>query len=108
MHRQQPRKPSVRLDNFLVELGLAPSRARARDLIKRGLVMVAGKVEQRPAAVVAAGVAITVAGEEATHVSRGASKLAAALDHFRFPVAGVVALDLGASTGGFTQVLLLR
>jgi 23S rRNA (cytidine1920-2'-O)/16S rRNA (cytidine1409-2'-O)-methyltransferase len=107
LKQEDPRKGASRLDLVLVERGLAPSRARARDLIKRGLVAVAGKVEVRTAAAVTAGVAVAVAGGS-HHVSRGAVKLAAALDHFGFPVAAVVALDIGASTGGFTQVLLER
>jgi 23S rRNA (cytidine1920-2'-O)/16S rRNA (cytidine1409-2'-O)-methyltransferase len=92
----------------MVELGLAPSRARAQDLIRRGLVDVAGVVEQRPGAGVAACAAIHLSQAAGDHVSRGALKLIAALDYFRFPVAGVVALDVGASTGGFTEVLLAR
>ena len=92
----------------MVELGLAPSRARAQDLIRRGLVDVAGVVERRPSAGVGANAAIRLSAAAGDHVSRGAVKLIAALDHFRFPVAGVVALDVGASTGGFTQVLLVR
>ncbi len=92
----------------MVELGLARSRAQARDLILRGVVEVAGQVATKPGAGVAPGAAITVAGADVQHVSRGALKLIAALDHFRFPVAGIVALDIGASTGGFTEVLLAR
>ena len=68
----------------------------------------AGVVETRPSAGVAADAAIRLSDAAADHVSRGAVKLIAALDHFRFPVAGVVALDVGASTGGFTEVLLAR
>ncbi len=98
----------ARLDIRLVECGLAPSRARAQDLIRRGLVEVAGTVETRPGAGVAAAAEIRLAGAAGGHVSRGASKLIAALEHFRFPVAGVIALDVGASTGGFTEVLLAR
>jgi 23S rRNA (cytidine1920-2'-O)/16S rRNA (cytidine1409-2'-O)-methyltransferase len=97
----------IRLDMLLVKRGLVASRARARDVIKRGLVAVAGKIETRAAAGVAEGAPITVSGAQ-HYVSRGAVKLAAALDHFGFAVAGVVALDVGASTGGFTQVLLER
>jgi 23S rRNA (cytidine1920-2'-O)/16S rRNA (cytidine1409-2'-O)-methyltransferase len=92
----------------LVELGLAPSRARAQDLIRRGLVDISGVVEQRPSAGVAADAAIRLSQAAGDHVSRGALKLIAALDRFRFAAAGVVALDVGASTGGFTQVLLDR
>ena len=98
----------ARLDIRLVERGLVRSRARAQDLIRRGLVEIAGVVETRPGARVAADAAISLSGAAEAHVSRGASKLIAALDHFRFPVAGVVALDIGASTGGFTEVLLDR
>jgi 23S rRNA (cytidine1920-2'-O)/16S rRNA (cytidine1409-2'-O)-methyltransferase len=97
-----------RLDKTLVERGLVASRARAQDLIRRGLVSVAGAAETRPGAEVAASVPILVADDAAGQVSRGGVKLAAALDHFAFPVEGAVALDVGASTGGFTQVLLAR
>jgi 23S rRNA (cytidine1920-2'-O)/16S rRNA (cytidine1409-2'-O)-methyltransferase len=97
----------ARLDLAIVARGLAASRAQARDLIRRGLVTLAGKVERRPAASVRAGDAIHVSGAR-SHVSRGAAKLAAALDHFGFTTGGIVALDVGASTGGFTQVLAER
>jgi 23S rRNA (cytidine1920-2'-O)/16S rRNA (cytidine1409-2'-O)-methyltransferase len=97
-----------RLDVVMVERGLAPSRARACSLIRQGLVEVAGAPRTRPASRVAPGAAIGVRAEAPRYVSRGALKLAAALDHFHLPVAGVVALDVGASTGGFTEVLLAR
>jgi 23S rRNA (cytidine1920-2'-O)/16S rRNA (cytidine1409-2'-O)-methyltransferase len=108
MQREPDRKRSARLDVRMVELGLAPTRARAQDLIRRGLVDIAGVVEQRPGAGVAACAAIRLSQAAGDHVSRGALKLIAALDHFHFPVADVVALDVGASTGGFTQTLLAR
>jgi 23S rRNA (cytidine1920-2'-O)/16S rRNA (cytidine1409-2'-O)-methyltransferase len=108
MQREQEHKRRARLDARLVELGLAPSRARAQDFIRRGLVEIAGVVERRPSAGVAADAAIRLSQAAGDHVSRGALKLMAALDRFDFPVTGVVALDLGASTGGFTQVLLAR
>jgi 23S rRNA (cytidine1920-2'-O)/16S rRNA (cytidine1409-2'-O)-methyltransferase len=98
----------VRLDTLLTLRGLAPTRSRARDLVKRGLVLVDGRVETRPGVDLAAGVAIAVAEDWSGYVSRGALKLAAALDHFGFDCRGRVALDVGASTGGFTQVLLRR
>jgi len=98
----------ARLDICLVDRGLAPSRSRARDLVRRGLVEVAGTVERRPGASVPAGVEIRVVGNAAARVSRGAEKLEAALEHFAFPVADLVVLDVGASTGGFTEVLLAR
>jgi len=108
MQRQQQQKRRTRLDHLLVELGLVPSRARAQDFIRRGLVDVAGVTERRPGANVAANAQIRLSQAAGGYVSRGAVKLAAALEHFRFPVAGVVALDVGASTGGFTQALLDR
>jgi 23S rRNA (cytidine1920-2'-O)/16S rRNA (cytidine1409-2'-O)-methyltransferase len=106
MQRQQQQKRRTRLDHLLVELGLVPSRARAQDCIRRGLVAVAGVTERRPGANVAANAPVRLSQAAGGYVSRGAVKLAAALERFRFPVAGVVALDVGASTGGFTQALL--
>jgi 23S rRNA (cytidine1920-2'-O)/16S rRNA (cytidine1409-2'-O)-methyltransferase len=108
MHRQDERKRQARLDIRMVELGFAPSRARAQDLIRRGLVTIAGVVERKPGAGVAGDAAVGVTGTDADRVSRGGLKLIAALDHFGFPVPGVIALDIGASTGGFTEVLLAR
>src|SRR5437870_4975632 len=108
MHCDRKSKRSARLDMSLVERGLVRSRARAQDLIRRGLVAIAGMIETRPGARVAADAAISLSGTAGAHVSRGASKLIAALDHFRLPVTGIVALDIGASTGGFTEVLLGR
>ncbi len=96
----------VRLDQALVERGLAPTRARARDAILRGAVTVDGETERKPARAVAADVAIAIDDPADGYVSRAALKLIAALDAFHFDPAGVTALDLGASTGGFTQVLL--
>jgi 23S rRNA (cytidine1920-2'-O)/16S rRNA (cytidine1409-2'-O)-methyltransferase len=98
----------MRLDVAMVERGLAPSRARARDLVRRGLVEVAGLLQSRPAAEVRADQMIRIRTNEAGYVSRAAVKLAAALDHFGFAAAERVTLDVGASTGGFTQVLLER
>jgi len=92
----------------MVERGLAPSRARAQSLIRNGLVKVDGGLETRPARRIALGVEISLDADAPRYVSRGALKLAAALDHFRLPIFGVVALDIGASTGGFTEVLLAR
>ena len=97
-----------RLDEALVLRGLAPSRAKARDAIKRGVVSVDGSAEAKPAQMVGAGQSITIDDPAAGYVSRAALKLIAALDGFSFVVDGVTALDLGASTGGFTQVLLER
>jgi 23S rRNA (cytidine1920-2'-O)/16S rRNA (cytidine1409-2'-O)-methyltransferase len=104
----EARRSDSRLDRVLVSRGLVASRARARDLIRRGLVEVAGKVVTRPAVAVADEDDIRVLGEAAAGVSRGTAKLEAALGAFGFPAEGRVALDIGASTGGFTQVLLAR
>ncbi|MFT3731572.1 MAG: TlyA family RNA methyltransferase [Hyphomicrobium sp.] len=96
----------MRLDQMLVTRGLAPSRARAQDLIKRGFVSVSGAVCDKPAFDVKEGSAIIVASDAPDYVSRGAEKLAAALDRFGFDPTGRIALDIGSSTGGFTEVLL--
>ena len=87
---------------------MAPTRSQAADLIRRGQVSVAGKPERKPGALVAPGVAFAVSPEACAYVSRGGLKLAAALDAFGFDAKGRVALDLGASTGGFTEVLIAR
>ena len=97
-----------RLDLVLVERGLAPSRSQAQDLIKHGRVSIDQKVCTKPSAEVAANQVLTLAPGTPTYVSRGAVKLAAALDAFEFDPEGRVALDVGASTGGFTEVLLNR
>ncbi len=98
----------MRLDQKLVELGLAPTRARARDLVKRGFVSVAGTPCDKPGREVAASATVEVSSDAPAHVSRGGEKLEAALEHFNIDVSGLEALDIGASTGGFTQVLLMR
>jgi 23S rRNA (cytidine1920-2'-O)/16S rRNA (cytidine1409-2'-O)-methyltransferase len=104
----QERQPVPRLDKEMVERGLVASRARAQDLIRRGLVKVAGVTEAKPGAAIRPGATIVIADATADGVSRGGVKLAAALDHFEFQVEGMVALDVGASTGGFADVLLKR
>jgi 23S rRNA (cytidine1920-2'-O)/16S rRNA (cytidine1409-2'-O)-methyltransferase len=98
---------SLRLDKVLLQRGLVPTRSRARDLIVRGAVSVAGAVELKPGALVAEDAPILLA-EPSDYVSRGALKLDAALDAFGFDPQECVALDIGASTGGFTDVLLRR
>lgn len=92
----------------MVEGGLAETRSRAADLIRRGCVTVGGKPELKPGALVAPGEKLAVSPGAAPYVSRGGLKLQAALDAFGFEAEGRVALDLGASTGGFTEVLLAR
>lgn len=96
----------ARLDRVLVDRGLVATRSRARDLIVRGDVMVNGVTVTRPGLDVAPDASIMLAGNGHAYVSRGAVKLSAALDHFGFDARGLAALDIGASTGGFTQVLL--
>jgi len=95
-----------RLDRALVAAGLAPSRSRAQALIAGGHARVDGAQVTRASAAVRPGAALEVSGEPGRWVSRGALKLAHALETFALEPAGAVALDLGASTGGFTQVLL--
>jgi 23S rRNA (cytidine1920-2'-O)/16S rRNA (cytidine1409-2'-O)-methyltransferase len=95
-----------RLDKLVVEHGLAPSRERARALILAGKVEVDGKVVDKAGALVEG--AITLLEADHPYVSRGALKLVKALDHFGVDPEGKVALDAGASTGGFTDVLLRR
>ncbi len=97
-----------RLDVALTAQGLVATRARARDLIKRGLVRVDGAAVTKAGALVRDDANIVIQGNQAAFVSRGAVKLVAALDAFGLDPAGRVALDIGTSTGGFTQVLLAR
>jgi 23S rRNA (cytidine1920-2'-O)/16S rRNA (cytidine1409-2'-O)-methyltransferase len=98
----------IRLDNLLVELKHFPSRSRARDAIKRGTVYVDGKVVQKASVLVHPKADIRIDDPAQKYVSRAALKLVAALDHFEIDPAGKTCLDVGASTGGFTQVLLER
>jgi 23S rRNA (cytidine1920-2'-O)/16S rRNA (cytidine1409-2'-O)-methyltransferase len=98
----------TRLDRLLVETGLALSRAQAADLVRRGSVSVAGVPALKPGALVRADAALSVTPGASPYVSRGGLKLAAALDAFGLDPEGRVALDIGASTGGFTDVLLAR
>jgi 23S rRNA (cytidine1920-2'-O)/16S rRNA (cytidine1409-2'-O)-methyltransferase len=97
----------VRLDQALVARGLVPSRQRAQAMVRAGLIRVAGEVADRPDQLVNPSVSIDVEGVKG-YVSRGGEKLAAALDAFGVDPAGRVCLDVGASTGGFTDVLLQR
>lgn len=98
----------MRLDQFLVERGFFDSRARARDAILRGTVMVDGKPAKKPGQTVAPTVEIGVDDPASAYVSRAALKLLRGLEVFGFDPKGAEALDIGASTGGFTQVLLER
>lgn len=97
-----------RADQALVARGLAQSRARARALIEGGNVTVDGVVVARPAELVGEEQVLALTTPDFPYVSRGALKLVAALDHFDIDPTGLRCLDLGASTGGFTDVLLRR
>jgi len=97
-----------RLDSEMARRGLASSRENARRLIMAGRVRVNSRPAGKPDLRVDPGTNISVLGFEREYVSRGAYKLLAALDHFALDVGGRMALDVGASTGGFTDVLLKR
>jgi 23S rRNA (cytidine1920-2'-O)/16S rRNA (cytidine1409-2'-O)-methyltransferase len=97
----------VRLDQVLVAQGLVKSRQRAQAMVRAGLVRVAGALAERPDQMVDPSVSIGLDHAKA-YVSRGGDKLAAALDAFGIDPAGRVCLDVGASTGGFTDILLQR
>lgn len=98
----------MRLDRLLVERGLAPSRERAQRLVMAGEVLVDEHVVSKPGTEIRDDAAIRVRTAPSAYVSRGGEKLAGALDAFGVDVAGRVVLDVGASTGGFTDVCLRR
>ena len=98
----------VRLDQLVVARGLAPSRERARALILAGRVLVGGQPTTKAGTAVDPEATIELAVPDHPYVGRGGLKLAHALDTFRIPVEGRECLDIGASTGGFTDVLLQR
>jgi 23S rRNA (cytidine1920-2'-O)/16S rRNA (cytidine1409-2'-O)-methyltransferase len=95
-----------RIDQLLVERGEAESRARAQALLMAGLVFVGGQRIDKPGHKVAADVAIEVKGRDHPWVGRGGVKLDGAIKAFGLDPKGAVAMDIGSSTGGFTQVLL--
>jgi 23S rRNA (cytidine1920-2'-O)/16S rRNA (cytidine1409-2'-O)-methyltransferase len=105
--RGRPRSQATRADIFLVRHGFAASRAEASAAIAAGGVHANGKIVTKPSTLVADDAQVMF---ERAHpyVSRGGIKLAAALDHFSLSPEGLACLDIGASTGGFTQVLLKR
>jgi len=102
------RRSKVRLDQLLVDRGLAVSRERARALILAGEVLVDGRQAPKAGAALDPGVSVALVKPDHPYVSRGGLKLAHALDHFGLAVTNCHALDIGASTGGFTHVLLTR
>ncbi|TRO82645.1 TlyA family RNA methyltransferase [Desulfuromonas acetexigens] len=98
----------VRLDKLLVDRALVPSRERARALILAGKVVVGEHAVDKAGAQVAEDAPVRLKGEDIPYVSRGGLKLEKGLDHFAVDPAGRVAIDVGASTGGFTDCLLQR
>ena len=97
-----------RLDKILIQRGLISTRVRAEKMILETGVKVAGKLINKPGKKFPVDIEIEMLAEEIPWVSRGAFKLIHALDNWNFSVAGLTAMDLGASTGGFTEVLLSR
>jgi 23S rRNA (cytidine1920-2'-O)/16S rRNA (cytidine1409-2'-O)-methyltransferase len=101
-----PKAPKRRVDQLLVERGLAESRARAQALVMAGLVFIGDNKVDKPGQQVADDIAMSVRGRDHPWVSRGGIKLAHAIAHFGLDPAGATAMDIGSSTGGFTDVLL--
>ncbi|MEQ8193884.1 MAG: TlyA family RNA methyltransferase, partial [Rhodospirillales bacterium] len=99
-------KKKRRLDALLVERGLAENRTRAQALIMAGLVFSDSSRLEKPGMQVAPDLAVTVKGQDHPWVSRGGVKLAHALEYFGIDATDKICLDIGASTGGFTDVLL--
>ncbi|CDX34821.1 16S/23S rRNA (cytidine-2'-O)-methyltransferase TlyA [Mesorhizobium sp. ORS 3359] len=108
MNSPLPASQRQRLDELLVGRGLFASRSRARDAIERGTVTVDGTIARKPGQPVAPDCVVAIDDPAQAYVSRAALKLIAGLDHFGLDPAGSEALDIGASTGGFTQVMLER
>ncbi len=96
----------LRLDKLLVDRGLAASRERAQALILAGKVLVSDQKVDKAGAQVASDAAVRLLGEDLKYVSRGGLKLERALEHWQIDVTGKLCLDVGASTGGFTDCLL--
>jgi 23S rRNA (cytidine1920-2'-O)/16S rRNA (cytidine1409-2'-O)-methyltransferase len=101
-------REKLRLDQLLVDRGLAPSRHKARALVMAGLVRVGGTLSEKPGTAVPATSEVTVDCPKHSYASRGGVKLERALDHFGLSVEGKSLVDIGASTGGFTDCLLSR
>ncbi len=103
------RKPGkMRVDQMLVDRGLAESRSRAQALVMAGVVFAGETKIAKPGQQLPADTPVEVRGRDHPWVSRGGIKLAHGLDHFRLSAAGAMAMDIGSSTGGFTDVLLQR
>lgn len=100
--------PRLRLDRMLVERGLAPTRTRAQQRIAAGQVAVDGVVIAQPSFPVASHQSVEIRGRDLPYVGRGGLKLAAALDFWNIDLSGRICLDIGVSTGGFTDCMLQR
>jgi 23S rRNA (cytidine1920-2'-O)/16S rRNA (cytidine1409-2'-O)-methyltransferase len=100
------RQKKIRLDRLLVERGIVSTRERARAFILAGAVLVGDECFDKAGAMISSGAEIRIKGGDNPYVSRGGLKLKAALDEFGVDVSGLIALDVGASTGGFTDCLL--
>ena len=96
----------ARLDKFLVERGLVPSRERAQALILAGRVLVNEQKVEKPGAAVAEDATVRLLGDDLRYVSRGGLKLEAALERWQIDLKGRVCADVGSSTGGFTDCML--
>jgi len=96
----------VRIDRLIVDRGLAPTRQKAQALIMAGCVLVDDVPATKPGQLVGPAASVRVRGGENPYVSRGGAKLAAALKEFALDAEGRICMDVGASTGGFTDVLL--
>lgn len=108
MNGDAGRMKKTRIDMLLVERGLAPTRAKAQALVMAGCVFVGGAKAAKPGHQVDGDADVEVQGQDHPYVGRGGVKLAHALDHFGVDVRGRVCMDVGASTGGFTDCLLQR
>ncbi|OQB15947.1 MAG: Hemolysin A [Firmicutes bacterium ADurb.Bin193] len=95
-----------RLDTYLVENGFAPSREKARSIIMSGCVYIGGQRADKAGAMLGEGAAVEVRGGSLKYVSRGGLKLEKALSHFKIDLKGKICMDVGASTGGFTDCML--
>ncbi|MEE8367901.1 MAG: TlyA family RNA methyltransferase, partial [Thermoanaerobaculia bacterium] len=105
---EKERIESMRLDQLLYRRGLFPSRERARRAVMAGAVKVDGNLVDKPGTPVLFSAPLVVDAPKERYVSRAGRKLEGALDHFGLDPEGMVCLDVGASTGGFTDCLLQR
>ena len=101
-----PCPKKIRADQILVQQGLAPTRTRAQSLVMSGVVYHGTKKIEKASQLLPADSQLGLKGKDHPYVGRGGVKLKAALDHFKIDVSGKVCLDVGASTGGFTDCLL--